>query len=93
MDELLILRETLVSDLKLVKKKLNKSAFNEYHKNYQKSLYQQNPEFAERKRKQNLEKYHSNISETERQRRCAYAKAYYERKKLEKNKVASAPVI
>jgi hypothetical protein len=47
-------------------------------------LYQTNAEFAERRKKQILEKYAS-ITPEEKERRNNYSKLYYQKKKESKN--------
>ena len=84
MDTLIAKRNDLLVELKVVKKQIRRPAYNEYHKNYQNDKYQNDPDFAEQKRKKILERYHSTISDEVKEKRNAYAREYYQRKKEQK---------
>jgi len=53
---------------------------NAYQREYQRNRYQTNLEYAERRKKQILEKY-ALITPEEKERRNNYSKLYYQRKK------------
>jgi hypothetical protein len=53
---------------------------NAYQREYQRKLYQSNPEYAEKRKKQIMDRY-ALITPEEKQRRNNYAKEYYHRKK------------
>jgi hypothetical protein len=63
---------------------MDKDQYNAYHREYQKKLYQSDPEYKEKRKKQILDKYHSTITEERRKVLCERSKAYYQRKKAEK---------
>lgn len=81
METLILKREQLTFELKQIKKDIRKPAYNEYHKNYQNQKYINDPEFAEQKKKKILERYHATINDEIKQKRNAYAREYYRRKK------------
>jgi hypothetical protein len=56
---------------------------NAYQREYQRKLYQNNPEHAEKRKKQILENY-ALITPEQKARRNEYAKLYYQRKKESK---------
>jgi hypothetical protein len=53
---------------------------NAYQREYQRKLYQSNPEYAEKRKKQIMDRY-ALITTEEKQRRNEYGKQYYRRKK------------